>query len=133
MAKFTDSEQLYTCMRLLFAQIETENPQAVEVVLKSKLAIRFNCSIPTAQVTIDARKRPFSILYGSSSITPDLDIALPTDALHRILLGELTLTKALGSGQLKPTGPVWKTAVLADLFYHAQKIYPQILQQQGIK
>lgn len=133
MAKFTDSEQLYTCMRVLFAQIEAENPQAAEAVLNSRLAIRFNCSAPSAQVTIDARKRPFSILYGPSSVTPDLDIALPTNALHRILLGELTLTKALGSGLLRPSGPVWKTAVLADLFYHAQKIYPDILQQQGIK
>ena len=129
MAVYTSADHLYKCFRALFARVEIENPQAAEAVLKSRLLIRFRCSTPTAEITIDARQRPLQIQYGPSSLKPDLDIALTADTLHRILLGELTLTKALGSGQLKPIGPVWKTAVLADLFYHAQRIYPQIFQQ----
>ncbi len=126
MATYHHAEHLYTCFRVLFARIETENPQAAEAVLNSRLLIRFRCTDPTAEIMIDARKRPLHIEYGPTTQKPDLDIALTADTLHRILMGQLTLTKALGSGALKPSGPVWKTAVLADLFYHAQRIYPQI-------
>jgi hypothetical protein len=73
------------------------------------------------------------ITYGvNNSVNPDLDVKLAADTLHQILLGQLSLTKALGSKQLVPTGPVWKTMVLADLFQQAKTIYPQVLREQGL-
>jgi hypothetical protein len=44
----------------------------------------------------------------------------------------LSLTKAVGSKKVKPKGPVWKVMALADLFYHAQKIYPEIAAAQNL-
>ena len=57
---------------------------------------------------------------------------MTVDTLHLILLGELSLTKAIGSKQVVPTGPVWKTMALADLFRHAKTVYPEILHKQGL-
>ncbi|MCB9420839.1 MAG: SCP2 sterol-binding domain-containing protein [Ardenticatenaceae bacterium] len=133
MPVFATDEQLYASLRILFGRIEAENPQASDALLKSRLSFRFRCSEPDAVLVIDARQRPLHITYGlNNSVKPDLDVQLSTDTLHQILLGQLSLTKALGSKQLVPTGPVWKTMVLADLFQHAKTIYPQVLQEQGL-
>jgi hypothetical protein len=129
---YTDAERLYTCLRRLFARIEAQEPQASEAMLKSGLRIRICCREPTAEFLFDARQRPLRIEYGPSNLRPDLDVSLQADTLHRILLGKLTLTKALGGKLIEPKGPVWKTTVLADLFYHAQRLYPQVLQEQGL-
>ncbi len=130
---YAHTDQLYVSLRALFARVEAENSQATDALLQSKLLFCFRCSDPTAELWIDARKRPLSIQYGSGNgYKPDLDVVLTTDTLHQILLGELSLTKALGSKQLKPTGPVWKTMALADLFRQAKTIYPEVLQEQGL-
>ncbi len=133
MAVFTNEKQVYACLQVLFARIEAQNPQAADSVQKSRLSFRFRCSDPYAVFWIDARQRPLQISYGSDNVSkPDLDVQLTTDTLHQILLGHLTLTKAVGSKKLKPTGPVWKTMALADLFNQAKTIYPHVLQEQGL-
>ncbi len=127
MAVFSSNTQLYVVMQQLVARIEAEYPQATEAVLKSKLVIRFNCQEPAGEITIDGSKRPLAIHYGPTAVKPELDITLPSDTLHQILLGNLNLAKALGSKQVQPKGPVWKVMSLAPLFDQAQKIYPQLL------
>lgn len=129
---YKDEAQFYACLQDLFAQIEADLPQATHSLLKAKLCIRFNCSEPGAKLTINARKRPLLIDYGRSPHKPDLDIDMTADALHQILLGNLSLTKAVGSKKVKPKGPVWKVMALADLFIHAQKIYPDIATQHSL-
>lgn len=102
-------------------------PQATDSLLKAKLCIRFNVSDPEAGLVINAKERPLHIEYGrSNNHKPDLDVDITGEALHQILLGQLSLTKAVGSKKVKPKGPVWKVMALADLFYHAQKIYPAV-------
>lgn len=130
---YASDEQLYTTLRILFARLEAENPRAADAMLKSRLSFQFRCSAPEATLIIDARQRPLHVTYGApNAVKPDLDVRLSTDTLHQILLGQLSLTKALGSKQLTPTGPVWKTMTLADLFQQAKTIYPQILREQGL-
>ena len=128
MSVFQNSEQLYAFFRALIERVEADNSRAAESMLKSGISFRFRFEDPTAEVLIDARKRPLRIDYGQSSQKPDLDVSLQAQTLHEILLGQLSLRKAIGSKRIKPKGPVWKTAVLADLFAHAQQIYPELLQ-----
>ncbi|MEJ2749010.1 MAG: SCP2 sterol-binding domain-containing protein [Anaerolineae bacterium] len=130
---YATADQLYASLQVLFARIEAEQPQAAEMMLRSRLSFRFRCSDPAAVLVIDARQRPLHITYGSyNTIKPDLDVTLSTDTLHAILLGQLTLTKALGSKRLVPAGPIWKTKALAELFQQAKTIYPQVLAEQGL-
>ncbi len=130
---YANTNQLYDSLRVLFARIEAENTQAMETILKSGLRFCFRCSDPAAELVIDARQRPLHIHYGADNTQkPDLDIELTADTLHQILLGELSLTKAMGSKKLKPKGPIWKTTILADLFRHAKIIYPEVLREQGL-
>ena len=128
---YTDADQLYEVARELFSRIVQQNPHAADSLLSSRLVARLKCEDPTAEFMLNGRKRPMEITYGNSHTRPTLDIELPADMLHRILLDEISLTKALGSGQLKVRGPVWKASALADLFANGQEIYTQILSERG--
>jgi hypothetical protein len=132
MAFFTDSDQLYTCAKALFTRIDEEDPGASDAILTSHLVIRLHCTDPDAEFTLNGRRRPVQITYGPAKVRPTMDIELAADTLHRILLSELSLKKAMGNGLLKVRGPVWKVTVLADIFYRGQAIYPQILRDQGL-
>lgn len=127
MAIYESDEQLYTCFQTLFKRIEEEDKAAAEALLKSKLSIRFQCSEPEAAITIDARKEPVDIIYGSTRVKPILDIKLSADTLHAILLGDIRLSKAMGSGSMKPKGPIWKSVALEPLLHDAQRLYPQVI------
>ncbi|MGW8250124.1 MAG: SCP2 sterol-binding domain-containing protein, partial [Anaerolineales bacterium] len=78
------------------------------------------------------RANPVRVFYGNSTLRPDFDVQMHADAFHLILLGELSLGKALGDGKLKVKGPVYKSFALADIFHRGQAVYPTILDQFGV-
>ena len=129
---YQTTDQLYACANQLFDQIQRDDPEAARPLLASRLVIRLKVSEPMGEIVINGRSRPITTHFGSNSTHPDLDIELSGDTLHQILLGQLAIAKALGSRQLKAKGPVWKAAVLADLFRQGQTIYPDILRKQGL-
>lgn len=129
---YQTTEQFYSCAQQLFERIQRDDPEATRPLLASRLIIRLVITAPEGQIVINGRTRPIATHFGPSSLRPDLDIELTADTLHQILLGQLAIAKALGSRQLKAKGPVWKAAVLADLFRQGQTIYPHILQEQGL-
>lgn len=132
MAVFTDTAQFAGVMQALFTRMEAEDPKSADGMLKKKLCILLRCSDPVAEMMFDGRKRPLSITYNANGTKPDLDVEVTCDALHRILMGELRLSKAIGSKQLKPNGPVWKVTPLVNLFHHAQQIYPDVAREHGV-
>ncbi|MFC2023902.1 SCP2 sterol-binding domain-containing protein [Chloroflexota bacterium] len=129
---FENSQQLEACMRALFTRIEEQDPGAGDAISASHLVIRLRCIEPAAELTIDGRKHPARTLLGPSAMRPDLDIELAADTLHRIMLGEQSMTKALSNGLLKVRGPVWKAKALVELFRRGQKLYPHVLSEQGL-
>ena len=129
---FADDEQLYACTGALFASIQAADPAAAQAVLASHLIIRIHCTEPEAEFTINGRRRPLQTIFGPSKLRPTLDIELAADTLHRIMLGELSMKKALANGSLKVRGPVIKALVLAELFRRGQRLYPQVLAELGL-
>lgn len=129
---YSSDTQLYACFEQLFGVIERHNPDAATSLLKAGLAIRFDCVRPAASITIDARRSPVAVRYGQNSVKPTIEVALTSDTLHCLLLGNVKLSKAIGSNLLALKGPVWKTLSLADLFHHAQTFYPTVLQEHKL-
>lgn len=129
---YASDAQLYSCLRSLFGIIEAHDPKAADALLKASLAITFICSTPEAAVTIDARRSPVKFVYGQNHLTPTIEVKLSADTLHCLLLGEIRLTKAIGSDLMSLKGPVWKTLTLADIFHHAQRFYPEVLAGNGL-
>lgn len=132
MAVYSDTQQVYDCFSALFAQIERREPEAADKLLKARVVIRFRCSTPTAELTIDARQSPVEILYGRNGVRPEVDVEMSADTLHCLLLGELGLRKAIGSGRIKPKGPILKMVTLGDLFDYAKHLYPGVAQSFGL-
>jgi putative sterol carrier protein len=132
MPVFNNDEQLYNTLKLLFKQISEQNPQVTESVNKSRLILRLSIRDPEVELLINGRSKPVKISYGPSDMRPDIDVEMTADAFHNIMLGELRLKKALGSGQMKVKGPVWKSFVLEDIFHQGQKLYSDILKEQGL-
>lgn len=128
MPVYKSTEQLYTYLRILFDRIRALDGAATQKMAASRLLIRLTLDSPAGVVVINGRSQPIQITYGMASTQPDLDIQLPADTLHKILLGELTLKKALGSGQLKVKGQIWKTGALEPIFEQGKLIYPSVFQ-----
>lgn len=128
MPVYDSSEQLYTCLKLFFSRIGDNDPSVSGKVTTSRLIMRMRTWDPITEVLIDGRKIPIRISYGPSKLRPDIELELTADALHQILLGELGLKKAIGSGWLKFRGPVWKSFAMESIFRRGQEIYPQIYQ-----
>jgi hypothetical protein len=96
------------------------------------MVIRLRCTHPSATVTINGRKRPLETVFGDSRLRPTLDIELEADTLHQIMLGEISMKRALAQGKLRVKGPVWKASALGDLFHRGQAIYPKVLQELNL-
>lgn len=132
MAFYEDVAQFHVVLRRLFAEIEAANPRAADLLYRSRLLIRIKCTAPITDIWINGRRRPLTINFGHARLHPNLEVELAGDTLHQILLGELTLKRAVGSGQLQVQGSVLKAKALADLFHQGQAIYPQILREEGL-
>ena len=129
---YTSTTQFYDCFAELFGRISAEGDTSLKSLTDSKLVFRFQCLDPLAEITINGRALPAQHHFGPVNLTPTLEITLPTDTLHHIMLGELGIMKALGSGQLKVKGPLLKARALGDLFGRSQALYPQVLREKGL-
>ena len=112
--------------------IKANDPKAADALLKASMTIQFNCSAPSASITINARKAPVQLFYGAANVKPTIEVVLAADTLHCLLLGEIRLAKALGSELVVCKGPMWKVLSLAELFHNAQRFYPGVLQDNGL-
>ena len=129
---FSNTIQFYTCMKALFDRVQISDPQAAQKLQKAKVILRFNCTEPEGIIVINSRRNPAAVTYGEDRIRPEVDVFLPTDTLHTILLGDTKITKVLSNGQMKITGSVHKALAVTDLFRRCQEIYPEILEEQGL-
>jgi hypothetical protein len=129
---YQNTEQLYAATRTLFTRINENDPHAADGILKARLIIRLHTSEPEGEITLDGRQPPLKSHFGHSTLHPELDIHMAADTLHRILLDELSLGKALGGGLVKVKGPILKTLPLADLFHQGRRYYPSVLRELGL-
>lgn len=132
MSFYEDVSQFHAVLGRLFAEIEAQNPRAADLVHRSRLLIRLKTTAPTTDIWINGRQRPLKIQFGHARLHANLEVALDGDSLHQILLGELSLKRALGNGRLEVQGPIWKARALADLFEQSRAIYPRILEEEGL-
>ena len=129
---YQNTEQIYATTQDLFAHIGQNSPHAADGILKARLIIRLRLRQPEAEIWLDGRQSPLKATFGPSTLRPELGIEMAADTLHRILLGELPLGKALNGGLLKVKGPILKTLPLAELFHQGQRYYPDALRAQGL-
>lgn len=131
MTFYKSSDQFYALINALFDRVQQNKSGASDAVNKAKLLVRLNCHEPAAIITINGRRYPVEVAFGKNGIRPEVDVYIATDTLHQILMGKLTLPKAIAAKLLKVRGPAHKTLAVAELFYECQAIYPGLLSEMG--
>ena len=129
---FNNPEQIYRIMQSLFERMSTFTPDPVDALVSSHMVVRINLSEPDAQITINGRKRPVSIDYGSSNGRSDLEIGMKAETLHLILLDEYSIKQGFSNGELRVRGPIWKALSFADIFQKGRAYYPQVLKEYDL-
>jgi hypothetical protein len=124
---YPDTESYYANMRALFACVQSNYPKATEAIGNARINILMRTVGPAADIIIRGRERPVTIAYGENGAKADVEIDMSADTFHKILLGELSLKTALGNGQMKVKGPIWRALSLGDLFHVSRLCYPDIL------
>ena len=133
MTFFYNSEQIYGIMQSLFERMSALTPDPVDALVSSRMAVCINLTEPDAQITINGRKRPVSIDYGSSNGRVDLEIGMKAETLHLILLDEYSIKQGFSNGELKVRGPIWKALSFADIFQKGRAYYPQVIKEYGLE
>ncbi len=130
---FNTSDTLYAAMQELFERMRISSSNPIDDLSASRLIIKIRLSSPTAEITVNGRQQPVQVSYGSSVIRPDLDVSMQADVLHQILLHETSLRSAIADQKMKVIGPIWKTKSLASILNEGRALYPQVLQEQGLR
>jgi hypothetical protein len=128
---YPDSESYYASMRALFDCVEANYAKATESIAKARINIVMRTVSPTGEILILGRERPVTVSFGEDGAKADLEISMAADTFHKILLGELSLKTALGNGQMKVKGPIFKALTLGDLFHVGRLCYPDIVKRAG--
>ena len=115
MAIFETSEQLYSYMSELFAEIATL-PEAQEALKSLTLSVQFNYSVPDCTITLTAANGEYSITCGmSDNPTPDVELTMTGDVAHKFWTGELNVMGAITTREIGISGSLGKVMRLAPL------------------
>jgi hypothetical protein len=129
---YANTEQFYAATRVFFDRVGKEYPHAADAILKQKMTVRLATVEPAGVFGLDGRHAPLKSHIGAVPFRPDLDIEMPADMLHAILMGQTSIKSGLASGKLKARGAILKALSLSSLFQQGQKVYPQVLREQGL-
>ena len=128
---YPDSKTLRSVMTEVFNRLNA-TPGAADDFVKNNMIVSLYVDNPKVFLGVDGRQKPVELSFSPDGVKPDLAIRLDADLLHGILMGTVRLRDAYFGGQIKTKGSVFKAMKLADLFRQAEKIYPDVLRDQGL-
>ena len=115
MAIFETSEQLYSYISELFAEIATL-PEARETLKTLTLSVQFNYTAPDCTMTLTASNGEYSIIRGAcDNPTPDVELMMTGDVAHKFWTGELNVMGAITTREIGVIGSLGKMMRLAPL------------------
>ncbi len=129
---YSDAQTLRNVMQAVFDRLNA-TPGAADDFVKNKMFVSLYIDNPKVFLGVDGRQKPVRLTFSPDGTKPDLAIRLEADLLHDILLGHVRLRDAYFGGQIKTKGSVFKAMKLADLFRQAEKLYPDVLRDHGLR
>jgi hypothetical protein len=136
MAIFTSEQAFYRATQTLFDAMRANTPNPIDQLAAQKLLIRLRFSSPSAVITVNGRRSPVGVQYGTPTqpaiARPDLEAEMAADTLHLILLDTLSLKSALANKQMKVSGALWKTNSLGEILDRGRLLYPEIARHLGL-
>lgn len=126
---YANAEQAKAVYTRLFEQVEKEGSSGMETFKKSHLVVKFEMTEPQLEMWVDGRSDPVATAFGEQNLKPDLTFKMTGNTLNDILLGTMSLTKAMTSRKLKVGGSRRKAMKFEDLLHSYQADYPQIAKE----
>ena len=115
MAVFETSEQLYSYISELFAEIATL-PEARETLRTLTLSVQFNYTAPDCTMTLTAANGEYRVIRGVCDVTaPDVELTMTGDVAYRFWTGELNVMGAITTREIGVIGSLGKVMRLAPL------------------
>lgn len=115
MTMFETSEQLYSYISALFAEIATL-PEARAALETLTLSVQFNYTAPECTMTLTAANGEYRIIRGAcDNFTPDVELTMTGDVAHKFWTGELNVMGAITTREIGVVGSLGKVMRLAPL------------------
>ena len=115
MAIFETSEQLYSYISELFAEIATL-PEARETLKTLTLSVQFNYTAPDCTMTLTAANGEYRVIRGVCDVmAPDVELTMTGDVAYRFWTGELNVMGAITTREIGVIGSLGKVMRLAPL------------------
>ncbi len=131
MTYFEDAQELYDHLGRLIADL-AEHPELESELRGVDTIVRYECSDPAATITVRLQAgEPGEVDFGTSSMEPEVTMAMAADTAHRLWLGEADLAVALTRGQIRARGPLDKILRLLPPAEPATARYRRQLIDQG--
>jgi hypothetical protein len=127
MPVYARAEALYAALRPMFAQVQTAAPECFDGLQKARLSVRLKTTNPATEVLLDGRRGPVQVSFGPGPARADLEAEISADNLHLMLLGELSIKKAMANRLIRVRGTAWKLSVLIAVIQAGRRFYPEIV------
>jgi 2-oxoisovalerate dehydrogenase E1 component len=127
---FSDIEQLYEVLDATFRRAR-QDPEVAQELRAGNLVVRFRYHDPTGEITIDLTQDPITWTCGQSDLPADVTMTQSGDTSHRFWLGQLSVPRAIATGQIVARGSVPKALALLPAVKPIFGIYEQTLRELG--
>jgi len=124
---FSNAAQLEALFTTMFDQIETDDPDGMDELVDQQMVICFRLRKPDVEVWIDGRSKPVQTSFGTQDSDASLTAEMSADSMHALLMGTLSLAKAVVFRTVKVQGSKSKAMKLESLLHAMQAVYPDLV------
>ncbi len=104
-----------------------EETKAMQTFGASGLVVRVRLEGDDQEILVDGRLQ--EVFWDPRPGRADLELHLPADLLHRILMEEASFRKSFMNGDIRSQGNVFRAMPFADLLQAARSIYQDMDKQ----
>lgn len=136
MGNFRNVEEMYEIYGALFDLVGRDSQIGLRLA-NAGLVIQFRLSDPDGIVTLNLRDQPVrgemyvDYILGECAVEPDVIFETSSDFSNRFLQGNVSMMRALFTGQIRAKGMVGKVLKLIPLIEPVFEIYPRLLREKG--
>ena len=127
---YSSAAQLEALFARMFDQIGTDDPDGMDQLVDEQMVIRFRLRQPGVELWIDGRSKPVQTSFGTQKLTATLTAELSANSMHELLLGTLSLAKAVLFRTIKVQGSKSKAMKLESLLHAMQAVYPSLFDER---
>jgi putative sterol carrier protein len=128
---FKDDQEVYAYIGKLFKDL-ADDEELGPRFRKADTIVQYQYSNPESQITVKMKDgEDGQVDFGSTSLDPEIVMAMEADTAHKFWLGKVNVTMALARGQMKAKGPVAKILKLVPLTKPIFPRYKEMLEQEG--